>query len=187
MLNIVLFGPPGSGKGTQAENIIGNYSLKHLSTGDLLRAEIAGQTELGLKAKKIMDKGELVPDEVVVGMIEKRITAEKDPKGFIFDGFPRTVAQAKALDEMLASKNTGISMMISLDVGRQELINRLLKRGTEQGRSDDNLETIENRIKVYEDQTTPVMEYYDRQRKARKIDGMGSIEEIFTRIVKVIG
>jgi adenylate kinase len=186
MLNIVLFGPPGSGKGTQAENIIGKYGLKHLSTGDLLRAEIAGQTELGLKAKKIMDKGELVPDNVVVGMIEKRITSEKDTKGFIFDGFPRTVAQAKTLDEMLASKKTGITLMISLDVKRQELIERLLKRGQDHGRSDDNLETIENRIKVYEDQTTPVMEYYDRQGKARKIDGIGSIGEIFERIVKVI-
>jgi adenylate kinase len=186
MLNIVLFGPPGSGKGTQAENIIGKYGLKHLSTGDLLRAEIAGQTGLGLKAKKIMDKGELVPDNVVVGMIEKRITSGKDTKGFIFDGFPRTVAQAEALDEMLASKKTGITLMISLDVKRQELINRLLKRGQDHGRSDDNLETIENRIKVYEDQTTPVMEYYERQGKARKIDGIGSIGEIFERIVKVI-
>ena len=186
MLNIVLFGPPGSGKGTQAENIINKYGLKHLSTGDLLRAEIAGRTQLGLKAKKIMDKGELVPDEVVVGMIEKRITAEKDPKGFIFDGFPRTVAQAKSLDEMLTSKKTGIALMISLDVNRQELIDRLLKRGQQQGRSDDNLETIENRIRVYEDQTTPVMNYYDKQGKAKMIDGIGSIEEIFMRIVKVI-
>lgn len=186
MLNIVLFGPPGSGKGTQAENIIGKYGLKHLSTGDLLRAEIAGQTDLGMKAKAIMDKGELVPDEVVVGMIEKRITAEKDPKGFIFDGFPRTVAQAKALDKMLASKKTSITLMINLDVDRQELINRLLKRGQRQGRSDDNLETIENRIRVYEDQTTPVINYYDQQGKAREIDGIGSIEEIFMRIVKVL-
>ena len=186
MLNIVLFGPPGSGKGTQAEKIINKYKLKHLSTGDLLRAEIANKTELGLKAKSIMDKGELVPDEVVIGMIEKRIGIEKKPKGFIFDGFPRTVAQAKTLDHVMAKNKTSITLMISLDVNRQELINRLLKRGKEQGRSDDNLQTIENRIKVYEDQTTPVMKYYDQQGKARYVDGMGSIEEIFARIEKVI-
>jgi len=187
MLNIVLFGPPGSGKGTQAENIIRKYNLKHLSTGDLLRAEITGKTELGMKAKSIMDKGALVPDEIVIGMIEKRINAEKNPKGFIFDGFPRTVAQAESLDKMLSGKKTSITMMISLDVKRQELINRLLKRGQEQGRSDDNLETIENRIKVYENQTKPVMNYYDGQGKSRYIDGMGTIEEIFKRIEKVIG
>lgn len=186
MLNIVLFGPPGSGKGTQAEKIIKKYNLIHLSTGDLLRAEIANRTELGLRAKSIMDKGELVPDEVVVGMIEKRIGAEKKSKGFIFDGFPRTVAQAKELDAVLTKKNTGITLMISLDVKRQELINRLLKRGKEQGRSDDNLQTIENRIKVYEDQTTPVMNYYDQQGKARYVDGMGTIDEIFQRIETVI-
>jgi adenylate kinase len=187
MLNIVLFGPPGSGKGTQAEKIISKYNLKHLSTGDLLRAEIASKTELGIKAKSIMDKGALVPDEIVIGMIEKRINAENNPKGFIFDGFPRTVAQAKSLDKMLSEKKTSIGIMISLDVKRQELINRLLKRGKEQGRSDDNLETIENRIKVYDDQTKPVMNYYDKQGKARYVDGMGSIAEIFTRIEKAIG
>lgn len=186
MLNIVLFGPPGSGKGTQAEKIINRFKLLHLSTGDLLRAEIAARTELGLKAKRIMDKGELVPDDVVIGMIEKRISTEKNPKGFIFDGFPRTVAQAQALDTVLARKNTGITLMISLDVKRQELIDRLLKRGKEHGRSDDNLQTIENRIKVYEDQTTPVMNYYDQQGKAKYVDGMGSVEVIFTRIEKVI-
>jgi len=186
MLNIVLFGPPGSGKGTQAENIIRKYELNHLSTGDLLRAEIAGQTDLGKKAKAIVEKGELVPDEIVIGMIEKRVSAEENPKGFIFDGFPRTVEQAKALDKMLASKNTGITLMITLEVDRQELINRLLKRSEKEGRPDDNLETIENRIKVYEDQTTPVMDYYDQQGKARYVDGIGSVEEVFSRIIKVI-
>ncbi len=186
MLNIVLFGPPGSGKGTQAENMIRKYGLNHLSTGDLLRAEIAGQTDLGRKAKAIVEKGELVPDEIVIGMIEKRVSAEENPKGFIFDGFPRTVEQARALDEMLDSRNTGITLMITLEVDRQELINRLLKRSEKEGRPDDNLETIENRIRVYEDQTTPVMDYYDQQGKARYVDGMGSIEEIFSRIVKVI-
>jgi adenylate kinase len=186
MLNIVLFGPPGSGKGTQAEKIINKYNLKHLSTGDLLRAEIANKTDLGIKAKSIMDKGALVPDEIVIGMIEKRINSENKPKGFIFDGFPRTVAQAKSLDKMLTEKKAAITLMISLDVKGQELINRLLKRGKEQGRSDDNLETIENRIKVYEDQTKPVMNYYDKQGKARYVDGMGTIEQIFTRIEKAL-
>lgn len=186
MLNIVLFGPPGSGKGTQAENMIRKYDLSHLSTGDLLRAEIAGQTGLGMKAKAIVENGELVPDEIVIGMIEKRVSAEENPKGFIFDGFPRTVEQARALDKMLASKNTGITLMITLEVDRQELINRLLKRSEKEGRPDDNIETIENRIRVYEDQTTPVMDYYDQQGKARYVDGMGSIEEIFSRIMKVI-
>ena len=187
MLNIVLFGPPGSGKGTQAEKIISKYKLKHLSTGDLLRAEIAGKTDLGMKAKSIMDKGALVPDEIVIGMIEKRINTEINTKGFIFDGFPRTVAQAESLDKMLSGKKTSITLMISLDVKRQELIDRLLKRGKEQGRSDDNLETIENRIKVYENQTRPVMNYYDKQGKARYVDGIGTIDEIFKRIEKVIG
>jgi adenylate kinase len=186
MLNIVLFGPPGSGKGTQAENIIRKYNLNHLSTGDLLRAEIAGQTNLGRKAKAIVEKGELVPDEIVIGMIEKRVSTEENTKGFIFDGFPRTVEQARALDKMLASKNTGITLMITLEADRQELINRLLKRSEKEGRPDDNLETIENRIRVYEDQTTPVMDYYDQQGKARYVNGMGSIEEIFSRIIKVI-
>lgn len=187
MLNIVLFGPPGSGKGTQAEKIISNYNLKHLSTGDLLRAEIAGKTDLGIKAKVIMDKGALVPDKIVIGMIDNRINSEKSPKGFIFDGFPRTVSQAESLDKMLSGRKTSITLMISLDVKRQELISRLLKRGKEQGRSDDNLETIENRIKVYENQTKPVMNFYEKQGKARYIDGMGTIEEIFKRIEKVIG
>ncbi len=186
MLNIVLFGPPGSGKGTQAEKIINKFKLKHLSTGDLLRAEIAGKTKLGLKAKSIMEKGELVPDEVVIGMIENRMDSEPDAEGFIFDGFPRTVEQAKALDQLMLIRDQSISMMISLEVERRELINRLLKRGKEQDRSDDNLETIENRIKVYEDQTTPVMGYYKETGKYKAVNGMGSIDEIFERIIGII-
>jgi adenylate kinase len=186
MLNIVLFGPPGSGKGTQSEKIIAAYKLVHLSTGDLLRAEIAGKTELGMKASSIMQKGELVPDEVVIGMIENRIGQEKDANGFIFDGFPRTVEQARSLDSLLKNRGMKISVMISLNVDRQELINRLLKRGQEQGRSDDTLEVIENRINVYEDQTTPVMDYYKAAGKYRGVDGIGSIEEIYQRITSVL-
>jgi len=186
MLNIVIFGPPGSGKGTQSDKIIEKYGLIHLSTGDLLRAEIAGETELGLKAKNIMEKGALVPDEVVIGMIKNRIDANIGSNGFIFDGFPRTVEQAEALDNLLSEWNLKINLMISLTVERQELITRLLKRGKEQGRTDDNLETIENRIKVYEDQTTPVMAFYTSQGKAQTVDGIGTIDEIFDRIVEVI-
>jgi len=186
MLNIVLFGPPGSGKGTQSEKIIASWHLVHLSTGDLLRAEIAGKTPLGLRAGSIMQKGELVPDEVVIGIIENRIDQEKDAKGFIFDGFPRTVEQARSLDALLAKRQLEISVMISLDVPRQELIDRLLKRGKEQGRSDDTLEVIENRIKVYEEQTFPVMDYYKKTGKYRGVDGIGSIEDIFKRIIAVL-
>ncbi len=186
MLNIVLFGPPGSGKGTQSEKIIEKYGLIHLSTGDILRAEIAGKTRLGMEAKKLMDKGELVPDEVVIGMIDKKIEENTQAPGFIFDGFPRTKEQAYALKELLSGRNMKIDLMISLEVDRQELIDRLLKRGKEQDRSDDNLETIENRINVYEKQTAPVMDFYAGEGVFRAVDGMGSIEEIFDRIVKVI-
>ncbi len=186
MLNIVLFGPPGSGKGTQSERIIEKYGLTHLSTGDMLRAELAAETELGLRARSIMEKGELVPDEIIIGMIRSRIEGESGAKGFIFDGFPRTVAQAEALDGMLEELGMKIDIMLGLEVDRQELINRLLKRGTEQGRSDDNLETIENRIRVYEEQTFPVMKYYQGQGKYRGVNGVGSIEEIFGRLVERI-
>jgi len=186
MLNIVLFGPPGSGKGTQSEKIISKYGLIHLSTGDLLRAELAAETELGKKAKTIMEKGELVPDDIIIGMIRKRITGQADTNGFIFDGFPRTVAQAEALDGLMSENGMQINIMLGLEVERQELIDRLLKRGKDQGRSDDKLETIENRIKVYEDQTSPVMGYYQGQGKYRGVEGMGSVEDIFDRLAGII-
>jgi adenylate kinase len=187
MLNLVLFGPPGSGKGTQSCHLIEKYQLEHLSTGDILRAEIANKTQLGLKAKAIMDRGELVSDEIVIGMIENKLLANQDAGGFIFDGFPRTVAQAEALDILLRGMGQEISMMISLEVEKDELVKRLLKRGEESGRADDNLETIENRIAVYHKQTTPVAEYYKKQGKLRPVKGTGSIEEIFASIVKTIG
>jgi adenylate kinase len=186
MLNIVIFGPPGSGKGTQSSKIIQKYGLYHLSTGDMLRAEIAAASDLGLKAQSLISRGELVPDEVVIGMIEKRIEAAGDVNGFIFDGFPRTVKQAEALDNVLSSRDMEINLMINLDVESQELIDRLLKRSEMEGRADDNLETIQNRIHVYENQTRPVIEYYHKQDKARPVDGLGSVDDIFNRIVDVI-
>lgn len=186
MLNIVLFGPPGSGKGTQSEKIIDKYGLTHFSTGDMLRAELAAETELGLQAKNIMERGELVSDEIIIGMIRNKIKGQSDAKGFIFDGFPRTVAQAEALDVLLQELGMKIDLMLGLEVEKQELIDRLLKRGQDQGRADDNLETIENRIKVYEDQTSPVMGYYDAQGKYRGVDGVGSIDDIFSRLTGII-
>jgi len=186
MLNIVLFGPPGSGKGTQSELIIDRYNLTHFSTGDMLRAELAAESELGLQARNIMEKGELVSDEIIIGMIRNRINSESGSKGFIFDGFPRTVAQAGALDGLMEELGMKIDVMLGLEVERQELIDRLLKRGQQQGRSDDNLETIENRIKVYEDQTKPVMEYYESQGKYRAVNGTGDIDEIFSRLTGII-
>lgn len=187
MLNIVLFGPPGAGKGTQAEFLINSYDLIHLSTGDLLRNEIAAGTRLGMEAKAYMDKGELVPDEVVIGMIENKLEANKNANGFIFDGFPRTTEQAKALDELLNRKGTPITAMLSLEVEKQELIDRLLSRGKMSGRSDDQDKSIiENRINVYNEKTAPLIEYYKKQDKYYGIDGMGSIEEIAGRLKDVI-
>jgi adenylate kinase len=186
MLNIVLFGPPGSGKGTQSEKIIEKYGLVHISTGDLLREEVAGQTELGLKAKKIMDKGELVSDKIVIGMIRKKLDENQGGPGFIFDGFPRTVEQARELRKALTDYDERVGMMISLDVPREELVKRLLNRGEQTGRSDDNLETINNRIDVYNRQTIPVTYYYQKMHKHAAVKGMGSVDQIFERIIKVI-
>jgi adenylate kinase len=187
MLNIVLFGPPGAGKGTQAEFIIKSYNLIHLSTGDLLRNEIASGTRLGMEAKAYMDKGELVPDAVVIGMIENKLESNKDANGFIFDGFPRTVDQAKALDELLDRKGSPITAMLSLEVEKQELIDRLLSRGKSSGRADDQDKSIiENRISVYNEKTSPLIEYYKKQDKYYGINGMGSIDEIAGRLKKVI-
>ncbi|MCG6186117.1 adenylate kinase [Maribellus maritimus] len=188
MLNLVLFGPPGAGKGTQAEFLINSFGLNHLSTGDLLRSEIAAGTELGLEAKSYMDKGELVPDEVVIGMIKSKLESNKDAKGFIFDGFPRTVEQAKALDKLLKENDTPISGMLSLEVEKQELINRLLSRGKVSGRADDQDQSvIENRINVYNKKTLPLIEYYKPQGKHFGINGMGTIEEIAGRLKEVVG
>lgn len=181
MLNIVLFGPPGSGKGTQAEKIVSKYQLVHLSTGDMLRAEIAAQTKLGLEAKTLMDKGELVPDAVVIGMIESKLSVSKEAAGFVFDGFPRTVKQAETLDELLARYNAPIKVVLSLYVGEEELTKRILKRGATSGRADDQNETIvKNRVAEYRTKTEPLAKYYDAQGKLRQIVGEGSIDEIFS-------
>lgn len=187
MLNIVLFGPPGAGKGTQAANLIENYHLVHLSTGDILRGELAAKSPLGLEAKKFMDKGELVPDEVVIGMIEVKLDQNPAAKGFIFDGFPRTKAQAGALDKLLDKKKTSITIMVALEVEKQELVKRLMGRGKVSGRADDqDMNVIENRITVYNRETAPVIDYYNAQQKFRSVDGMGTIEEIFGRLCKTI-
>ncbi|HEY0244003.1 MAG TPA: adenylate kinase [Mucilaginibacter sp.] len=187
MLNLVLFGPPGAGKGTQSQNLIEKYGLIHLSTGDLLRNEISQGTELGLEAKKLMDEGTLVPDTVVIGMISNKLDANKDAEGFIFDGFPRTVAQAQALDELLKTKNSAISVMIALEVNDDELEHRLLLRGKESGRSDDaNPEIIRKRIIEYNNKTAPVAGFYKAQNKFKSINGIGSIDEIFDSINAVI-
>jgi len=187
MLNIVLFGPPGAGKGTQSEKIIEKYGLAHFSTGDILRGEIKNKTALGIEAKQYMDKGELVPDSVVIGMIANKIDENKGAKGLIFDGFPRTTAQAEALDSMMAEKNLAISGMVALEVEKEELIARLLNRGKDSGRADDQDESIiENRIKVYNAETMPVADFYSAQGKFKSIDGMGTIDEIFNRICTAI-
>ncbi|MBL7917614.1 MAG: adenylate kinase [Bacteroidia bacterium] len=184
MLNLVLFGPPGAGKGTQSENLINKYGLIHLSTGDLLRSEIARGTALGLQAKSIMDRGDLVSDEIVIGMIESKLDQNPNVKGFIFDGFPRTAAQAEALDDLLQKKGTAIHAMLALEVENEELVKRLLLRGQESGREDDKNEgIIRNRINEYNNKTLPLKEYYSAQGKFHSIKGIGTKEEIFQSLV----
>jgi len=187
MLNLVLFGPPGAGKGTQSEKLIEKYQLIHLSTGDILRSEIKQGTQLGLEAKKLMDQGILVPDEVVIGMIESKVDANRQANGFIFDGFPRTAAQAEALDKLLSSKDTSIHRMLSLEVPKEELIKRLLNRGKDSGRKDDQNESvIEQRITEYNNKTSPLKEYYSKQNKLSAIQGVGSIDDIFATLCQAI-
>jgi adenylate kinase len=180
MFNFILFGPPGSGKGTQSEKLIEKYGLVHLATGDLLRSEIAGKSKLGLEAKAYMDKGELVPDQVVIGMISSALDAHKDASGILFDGFPRTKAQAQALDELLLQKKTGINVVLALQVSEEELIKRLLNRGLSSGRSDDsNEQIIGARIAEYHKKTSPVADYYNQFGKLVPIRGEGTVDEIF--------
>jgi adenylate kinase len=187
MFNIILFGPPGSGKGTQSEKIMNTYGLKHVSTGDLLRNEITAQTPLGLEAKKLIDKGELVPDEVVIGMIESTLDKNTGAKGFLFDGFPRTEAQSKALDALLQKRNSNIAIVLALDVSEEELVKRLLGRGKTSGRSDDtNEEIIRARIEEYHKKTSIVADYYAKFNKVVHIKGEGSVNEIFLSLKNAI-
>jgi adenylate kinase len=183
MFNLILFGPPGSGKGTQSEKLIAKYHLKHLSTGDLLRSEISRKTTLGLEAKKFMDKGNLVPDEVVIGMINDALDNNPEAKGFLFDGFPRTAIQAEELDNLLSRKNTCIDVMLALNVSEDELIHRLLKRGETSGRTDDNNEqVIRARIAEYHKKTATVADHYQKANKVVMVKGEGTVEEIFERL-----
>ena len=187
MFNLILFGPPGSGKGTQSEKLIAKFGLKHLSTGDLLRSEIANQTPLGVEAKKIMDKGQLVPDEVVIGMISSALDANPNAKGFLFDGFPRTSAQAEALDKLLELKKTSIAIMLALNVSEEELVKRLMKRGETSGRSDDtNENVIRARITEYRNKTEVVADYYNNFDKVVMVKGEGSVDDIFAALCKEI-
>lgn len=179
MFNLILFGPPGSGKGTQSDRLVEKYGFIHVGTGNLLREEIANKTPLGIEAKKFIDHGQLVPDDVAIAMVGSFFDRHKDINGFLFDGFPRTVAQAQALDKLLAFKKTGIAIVLALDVTEQELINRLLNRGKTSGRSDDNSEdVIRKRFAVYTNETSPVADYYKKAKKFKAIQGEGSVDEI---------
>lgn len=186
MFNLVLFGPPGSGKGTQSANLLHTYGLKHISTGDLLREEKAAQTPLGVEAQKYIDQGLLVPDEVVISMISSKIDEFADARGFIFDGFPRTTAQAETLDNLLEFKNTQIHMVISLEVPAEELARRIIERGVTSGRTDDTPEGIIKRMEEYHNKTAPVAAYYEQQGKLTVIAGDQSIEDTFQTLTRQI-
>ena len=187
MFNLILFGPPGSGKGTQSEKLISTYGLKHLSTGDLLRSEINNATPLGLEARVLMDKGQLVPDEVVIGMIRSAIENNTQVNGFLFDGFPRTTAQAISLDALLKEKKSTINLVVALQVSREELVKRLLHRGLSSGRSDDiNESIIDSRIEEYERKTAIVADHYKKFDKVVFVAGEGSVDEIFKQLCKEI-
>ncbi|MEY3242561.1 MAG: hypothetical protein RIR11_4000 [Bacteroidota bacterium] len=187
MTNLILFGPPGSGKGTQAAKLIDKYNLVHISTGDLFRYEMGNNTPLGLQAKAFMAEGRLVPDEVTIGMLRNKVEAHPEAQGFIFDGFPRTIPQAEALDHLLAEMNTGITGLVALEVDDEEIVVRVLNRGKSSGRPDDNDEAIiRKRITVYKQETTPVFDYYAEHGKSHSIPGVGSIHDIFERLCMTI-
>jgi adenylate kinase len=187
MFNMILFGPPGSGKGTQSEKLIEKYKFKHLSTGDILRSEIARKTPLGLEAKSLMDKGQLVPDEVVIGMISTALDANPGVSGFLFDGFPRTTAQAEALDKLLELNKTEIGVVVALQVPEEELIARMVNRAKTSGRSDDADENVQrNRLEVYKRDTMPVANHYRKKEKVVELNGVGSVDGIFEELSAVI-
>ena len=186
MLNIVIFGAPGSGKGTQSERIVEKYGINHISTGDVLRAEIKNGTELGKTAKGYIDQGQLIPDELMIDILASVFDSFKDSKGVIFDGFPRTIAQAEALKKMLAERGQDVSVMVDLEVPEDELMVRLIKRGKDSGRADDNEETIKKRLHVYHSQTAPLIDWYKNEKKYHHINGLGTMEGIFAEICEAI-
>ena len=186
MLNIVIFGAPGSGKGTQSERIVEKYGINHISTGDVLRAEIKNGTELGKTAKGYIDQGQLIPDELMIDILASVFDSFKDSKGVIFDGFPRTIAQAEALKKMLAERGQDVSVMLDLDVPEDELMVRLIKRGKDSGRADDNEETIKKRLHVYHSQTAPLIDWYKNEKKYQHIYGLATMEGIFADICEAV-
>ena len=186
MLNIVIFGAPGSGKGTQSERIVSKYALNHISTGDVLRAEFKNGTELGKTAKGFIDQGQLIPDALMIDILASVFDSFEDSKGVIFDGFPRTIAQAEALKNMLAERGQKVSIMLDLEVPEEELMTRLIKRGQDSGRADDNEETIKKRLHVYHSQTSPLIDWYKAEGKYHHINGLGTMDGIFADICKAI-
>ena len=186
MLNIVIFGAPGSGKGTQSERIVEKYGINHISTGDVLRAEIKNGTELGKTAKGYIDQGQLIPDELMIDILASVFDSFKDSKGVIFDGFPRTIAQAEALKKMLAERGQDVTMMVDLEVPEDELMTRLIKRGKDSGRADDNEETIKKRLHVYHSQTAPLIDWYKNEKKYQHINGLGTMDGIFADICEAV-
>ena len=186
MLNIVIFGAPGSGKGTQSERIVEKYGINHISTGDVLRAEIKNGTELGKTAKGYIDQGQLIPDELMIDILASVFDSFEDSKGVIFDGFPRTIAQAKALKKMLAERGQDVSVMLDLEVPEDELMVRLIKRGKDSGRADDNEETIKKRLHVYHSQTAPLIDWYKNEKKYQHINGLGTMDGIFADICEAV-
>ena len=186
MLNIVIFGAPGSGKGTQSERIVEKYGINHISTGDVSRAEIKNGAELGKTAKGYIDQGQLIPDELMIDILASVFDSFKDSKGVIFDGFPRTIAQAEALKKMLAERGQDVSVMVDLDVPEEELMVRLIKRGKDSGRADDNEETIKKRLHVYHSQTAPLIDWYKNEKKYQHINGLGTMEGIFAEICEAV-
>jgi len=187
MINLILFGPPGSGKGTQAARLVERYALVHISTGDLFRQEMGNGTPLGKEAQAYISRGELVPDQITIGMLRNKVEAHPEAKGFIFDGFPRTIPQAEALDQLMSDEGMAIHLLIALDVDEEEIVKRIKGRASLSGRTDDADEAIiRNRISVYKNETTPVFDYYAQQGKSHRIDGTGTIEEIFKRLCTVI-
>ena len=186
MLNIVIFGAPGSGKGTQSECIVEKYGINHISTGDVLRAEIKNGTELGKTAKGYIDQGQLIPDELMIDILASVFDSFKDSKGVIFDGFPRTIAQAEALKKMLAERGQDVSVMLDLEVPEDELMVRLIKRGKDSGRADDNEETIKKRLHVYHSQTSPLIDWYKNEKKYQHINGLGTMDGNFADICEAV-